>query len=239
MIVATIECIVGSCLLIYAWYLLLKKISGIPRNANPNISQKIRIVPLETMEQIEKLLTWYPKGDPLSEALEIGSEVWINLARSWCKRCPGNGLSFVAMSGADIVGGIVIEKFGPLPDIEISEKMGILMALLDETEKKTLETLEKKGKDMYRLVFAVADPSMWNRGVITKLARHLWTHSRDCIFFMLTSSEYSRWAALSEGMTEAHSIRCDTWEYNGTRPFKNVKPPHVVSSIFYLEVPIG
>jgi len=140
------------------------------------------------------------------------------------------------MACGRVVGGIVVEKNSDPPEMCMDGKLTTVIALLEDVERP-LAHLVKQKKDVpaYRVILAATDPEYRNSGVLTTLATHLWQRWRPCIVFTSTSSEYSRRAALSGGMTELHSIAYAKWKLGDEIPFASVKPPHTKAALLYYD----
>jgi hypothetical protein len=113
-----------------------------------------------------------------------------------------------------------------------------ILLLLDAVEAP-LRTTDTHGKPVYRIVFAATQPEERNSGVLMALARKLWQIVRPCVVFAATSSEYSRRAAIANGMTEIATIPYATWKtMDGRMPLASVAQPHTCSSLLMMEFPI-
>ena len=207
------------------------------KNEENITSGGIHVEPLTTQKQVDQLLQWYSIDDPLSVCLGLTKEDWIPLLKMLLYPCIGNGISFVAMHGNEVVGGLVVDKGqGVSPtNNDIPERMRPVLSLLSEVSAPAEKMCAQSKIPVFTVLIATTKPSCRNRNIALKLATRLWTYDASVFIVAPTSSDYSRRICARLGMKEVNKLDYSTWMYEGKAVFANAPKPHTCSTLQALE----
>ena len=183
-------------------------------------------------ETIACMVDVFPRGEPMTKAMEITSDEFYPFAEIYCKKAIKEGLSLVARNKetGNVIGFLISEDLASLPPNSIktiNEKFLPIIKLLDELDENYKQSFELNGQNILRLFMVGVNEHYEGLNLATTLIE------KSLKLAMLKNYSYAIGEATSSvtqhilrdklGFDEKFAIDYKSYTYNGKHVFNNMK----------------
>lgn len=174
----------------------------------------------------------YPQGETMASRLGIRPEEYLPFTQLVCEKAIADALSWVALDESENVLGFCISepmyKAPRYSDFQLSTKFSALFALLEELDNRYLSTTSADSKEMFHLYMLGVLPTFSGNGMGRELLRRSLNFAREKGFTLAVAEATgtrSQTLCQSLGFETKASVAYDSFFFNGTQPFRDIKEP--------------